>query len=101
MIPVLNQHSDIHIYGTTFATSSEQALPALVTILDPISELEFGHEGQTKFKLDPTWNQDIFNTNFDDEDFYPGDLDQFLNEFLGDLTNCDDILPLPLSAPLL
>ena len=30
-----------------------------------------------------------------------GDLDQFLNEFLEDLSDCDDILPLPLSAPFL
>ena len=101
LILVPNQHSNIHIYGTASAISSEQTLPALVTILDPISKSEFGHEGQIKFKLDPTLNQDIFNTNFDDEDFYSGDLDQFLNEFLGDLTDCDDILPLSLSAPLL
>ena len=33
--------------------------------------------------------------------FCSGDLDQFFNEFLEDLTDCDDILPLPLSAPFL
>ncbi|KAF3955041.1 hypothetical protein CMV_019696 [Castanea mollissima] len=29
LIPVPNQHSDIHIYGTASATSSEQTLPTL------------------------------------------------------------------------
>ena len=79
IIPVSNQHSVIQIdsiASPAAATASEQTLPPMVTISDPVSESEFGH--------------DIFNTNFDDDDFCYDDLDQFLNEFLGDLSDCDD-----------
>ncbi|KAK7841057.1 NAC domain-containing protein 96 [Quercus suber] len=83
LIPISNQHSVVHIdaiASPAAATASEQALPPMVTISDPVSESEFGHG--------------IFNTDFDDEDFCFDDLDQFLNEFLGDLTDCDDSTPL-------